>query len=171
MTSRYGLFVAILVGVGITGALWWHMNRAPNPNANERLLFEKLDFAISGNPPRAEDVLKVFGLDDSCARKSCFFESGQIGGLRYTGGQISPSNEGLIYVLEDLSGECIRVDRAERHFGTGQPEESCAHGGCWYRTAQHEWGIIAFGVKGPDAQCVSSVVINTEDYQRPQRDQ
>ena len=169
MTSRYGLFVALLVGIGITAALWWQLNRDLEPA--EQRLFEKLDSAISGNPPRAEDVVKAFDLDEECAHKTCFFDSGQIGSLRYGKGNIRPSEEGLIFGFEDFASACIRVDRAESHFGLGQPEESCAHGGCWYRTAQHEWGIIGFGVKDPNDQCVSSVVINTQPYQRPRGNQ
>ena len=169
MTSRYGLFVAILLGFGITGALWWQLNRDLEPA--EQQLFKKLDFALSGNPPRAEDVVKAFDLGKECAHKTCFFGSGQIGSLRYGKANIRPSEEGVIFVLEDFAGACIRVDRAEGHFGTSQPEESCSHGGCWTRVAQREWGIIGFGLKERHAQCASSVVINTQPYQRHHPDQ
>jgi hypothetical protein len=158
MAPRYGLFVAILVGIGITGALWWQLNRDLEPA--EQHLFEKLDFAMSGNPPRAEDVVKAFDLGKECVHKTCFFDNGQIGSLQYGEGNIRPA-QGLIFVLEDFAGACIRVDRVESHFGTAQPEQSCAHGGCWTRISQREWGIIGFGLKDKHAQCASSVVINT----------
>lgn len=169
MTSRYGLFVEILVGIGITGALWWQLNRDLEPA--EQQLFEKLNFAMSGNPPRAEDVVKAFDLGKECAHKTCFFDSGQIGRLQYGKGNIRPSKEGLIFVLEDFAGACIRVNRAESHFGTAEPEQGCSHGGCWYRSSQRNWGIIGFGLKERQAQCASSVVINTQPYQRPRANQ
>lgn len=171
MAHRHGFLVAIMIGLGLTGALASEVYRAPEPNGSEVQLFKKLDFAISNNPPRAEDVVKAFSLKRKCARQTCFFDGGDVGGLTYGSGNIRPSETGLIFVLEDFAGECIRVDRAENHYGTAGPSEECDHGGCWYRTAQSEWGIIGFGVSGPEAQCASSVVINTQPYQRPKRRQ
>jgi len=155
----------------MTSTLASQVYRAVGPSTAESTLFEKLDRAISNAPPRAGDVVQAFGLDDDCAGNGCFFKGGDIGGIKYASGNLRPTKEGLIFVLEDFSGQCVRVDQAEVHYGTRKPEEGCDHGGCWYRSAQYEWGIIGFGVKDPKAQCVSSLVINTEQYQRPKSHQ
>ena len=158
MQSR-GLIIAVALAIGGVGALWWFQNRSLT--SDERLLFAKLDAAITRQPPEAQDIIAAFDLPPACGGKSCFFGSGNIGGLRFDSGDLRPSGNGLILVLEGFSDSCIRANRIETYYGAGDPELSCFDATCWYAEAQHSWGIIAFELEEPASRCISSAVINS----------
>lgn len=155
------------MALAVTVIIWWEQNRSLNPE--ERLLFSKLDAAISQQPPAAGDVIAAFGLPDACRGRGCFLEGGGIGNLRFSGGNLrqpKDSADGLIFEIDGFSNVCIRSDRVETYFGTGEAEQSCSHGNCWYTRAQYPWGILTFGLSSPTAACVRSAVINSLPYQR-----
>ena len=160
-----GLIAVIILGLASVFGLWWWQNRSQT--STERLLFAKLDMATSHAPPRAEDIIGAFELPEACLRETCWLEEGSVGGLSYSKGNLRQPEEGLIFVLEGFSGKCVRTQRASAHFDLKPTEQSCPHGGCWYSDAQHDWGILTFGLDQPNSECVSSVVINTLPYQRP----
>ena len=162
---KWGLPLSLLCGLALTVGIWWKLVAAPDQT--ERELFKKLEALTSANPPQAADVVDAFELDAECATESCFLDPGNIASLQYSGGDIRPQGKSVIFVLEGFSGTCIRVDRVERRFGTAAPTQECSHGGCWYREAQYDWGIIGFGVKERGARCVDSVVVNTHSYTHP----
>ncbi|HYI48437.1 MAG TPA: hypothetical protein VEX35_08240 [Allosphingosinicella sp.] len=142
----------------------------PSLNSSERQLFERLEGVVASGRPTASEIVRAFGLPPECARRSCFFEQSQVVSHGFTGGDLRPAEDGLVFVLERPTGQCIRVDRAIAYFGAGEPRESCSHGGCWYVKARHRWGILGFGLEAPGATCVASVVINSLPYQRPRDD-
>ncbi|WP_156522002.1 hypothetical protein [Croceicoccus mobilis] len=154
-----GFIVTLAVPVVAVSALWWSQNRSLT--TDERLLFSKLDAAVTHEPPRARDIIASFGLPDDCQHKSCFFEAMKIGGLRIDGGNLRQQADGIIFVLEGFSDTCIRADRVASYFDANEPEQSCRDALCWYADAQHEWGIITFELEHPNSQCVSSAVINS----------
>lgn len=160
-----GLIAVIILGLASVFGLWWQQNRSQT--STESLLFAKLEGALSHSPPRAEDIIAAFALPKSCRDETCWLEESSIGGLRYSEGNLRQPEEGLIFILEEFSGECVRTQRASVHFDLKPPTQSCSHGGCWYSDAQHDWGILTFGLDQPNSECVSSVVINTLPYQRP----
>ena len=154
----------MVLGLGIVLGLWWSQQRE---HAAERELFDKIEYAISKNPPDARDVVSAFDLTPDCAVETCFFKEGSIGALTFEKGNIRPTKNGLILVLEKFSGACVRVTQIESRFNTSQPTPGCASGGCWYREAQYDWGIVGFGLDQKNASCASSVVINSRPHQRP----
>jgi hypothetical protein len=163
-----GFIAVVCLTLLATYGFWWDQNQAQT--SSEAALFAKLDQSLNRSPPDAEDIIQAFQLSDSCRTKTCWISPGAIAGLRYEKGNLRQPKDGLIFVLEGFTGTCIRTQRAEAHFGLGAAEQVCSHGECWYRTAQHSWGILGFGIDAPDSQCVSSVVINTTDHQRPRPD-
>lgn len=163
MWSR-GLLLAVLAALALVAAIWWQQNRSLTPE--ERLLFSKLDSAISHQPPRATDVIAAFDLPDDCHDRTCFLKEGNVGNLQYSSGNLRQQNDSIVFVAEGFSDTCIRSDRVKSYFGTGEAEQSCSHGGCWYTKAQHRWGILGFELDQPEAPCVTSVVINSLPYQR-----
>ena len=154
---KHGL--ALLLAAGLAGSAACANDDPPNPS--ETALFARVDQALASNPPSTADIVKAFGLPADCERKSCFFEASQIAGARSERGNLRSNADGLIFVLEKLSGECIRASAVTRRFRTGPAEQSCFDAQCWYLRSQHDWGIVSFEVVTPEAQCVSSVVINT----------
>lgn len=159
-----GLIAVVILGLASVYGLWWWQNRALT--STESLLFSKLQKASSHSPPRAEDVISAFDLPGACREKTCWLEEGSIGGLSYSEGDLRQPEEGLIFVLEGFFNKCVRAQRASARFDLKPPQQSCPHGGCWYAEAQHDWGILAFGLDEPNSECVASVVINTLPYQR-----
>ncbi len=159
-----GLSILCVLAVLAAGALWWAQFGAMTDD--QRLLFSKLDAAIANTPPRASDLIEAFGLPETCREKTCYLQPGKIGGLRYDGGNLRQSEDGLVFVLEGLAGSCIRTDQAQAYYSAGKPEERCSHGGCWSTQAQYSWGILGFGLGKPNSQCVTSIAINSLPYQR-----
>lgn len=160
-----GLAITILLGLLSVGATWWSQNRSLTNE--ERLLFNKLDTAISSNPPLAYDVIEAFSLPQDCRAKTCWLDARSIGALQYSEGDLRHPGEGIIFQLEGFSKACIRTQRVQTYFGTQEPYQACSHGGCWYTGVQYAWGILTFGLEDPSSPCVSSVVINSLPYQRP----
>lgn len=165
-----GLILVILaVAVSAaTAALWW--TNGPSLNANERHLFERLESAVGSGPPSSSEIVRAFSLPPDCARRSCFFELSEVVSPTFATGNLRPTGEGLVFVLEGPRGQCVRVDRAAGHFGAGEVRQACAHGGCWYVEASRQWGVLGFGLENRGATCVASVVINSLPYQRPRND-
>ncbi len=159
-----GLTAAMTLAAGAVGITWWMNSDGLTPT--ERLLFEKIDDAIASNPPKASKIDRAFDLTMDCKAGGCFYKSGSIGDLRFQWGDLRQSDDGLIFHIEELSGECVRTRKAVQRFGTGAPEQSCSHGGCWYTKTRHPWGILGFGIEEPDSICISSLVVNSEPYQR-----
>lgn len=159
-----GLSILCMLAVLAAGALWWVQSGSMTDD--QRLLFSKLDAATANTPPRASDLIEAFGLPETCREKTCYLEPGKIGGLRYDGGNLRQSEDGIVFVLEGLAGSCIRTDQAQAYYSAGKPEEQCSHGGCWSTQAQYSWGILGFGLGKSTSQCVSSIAINSLPYQR-----
>ena len=130
-------------------------------NDDERELFSAIDDAISSGEPQETQVISVFDLPTECSQDSCFFESEALPDLSFSKGNFRTNDEGLILVLENWTGSCIRTAAARDHFNAGIPEQTCSHGGCWSTMSRRSWGIVSFGLDGPDAECVADVVINT----------
>jgi len=164
MTTR-GLFLVSALAALVVLASWWSQNRSRTEN--EQLLFSMLDASIAKTPPDAADIIAAFDLPEACQEKTCFLEPGMIGGFSFNGGNLRPPKEGLIFVLEDFKGSCIRTKRAQTYYDTEEPRQNCSHGGCWGTHAQYSWGILSFGLDKRNSTCVSSVVINSMPYQRP----
>lgn len=164
MASR-GFMLTIFAALVAIAAFWWAQNRSLNPE--ERLLFKKLDAAISHDPPRATDIIDAFDLPDECREKTCFLEAGKIGNLRYSSSGLRQPKEGIIFEIEGFADTCVRAVRVKSYFGTRAPAQSCFDAVCWYADAQHSWGILTFKLDRPDSQCVSSAVINSLPEQRP----
>lgn len=159
-----GLTVAILLALCTVAAAWWWQNRSLT--SAERALVHSLDQSISSNPPQAIDIINAFSLPEGCRKATCWLEKGSIDDLRYSDGALRQPDDGIIFQIADFSNSCIRVQRMQAYYDLKEPEQSCSHGGCWYRDAQFSWGILTFGVEEPSSKCVSSVVINTLPYQR-----
>jgi hypothetical protein len=153
---RHGLM--LLAAAGLTGGAC----RASDPlNPSETELFARIDRATATNPPTAAGIASAFGLDAACANKTCFFDQGKIAGLSYAQGNLRPGKDGVIFVLEKFSGECIHASAIAARYRVSEAEQTCSDAVCWYRNAHRDWGIIGFEVATPQSQCVSSVVINT----------
>lgn len=163
-----GLIAFIFVVSAVLAALWWKLERSLNDS--ERYVFERLEDAVAGNSPSLSGIASAFGLPADCAAKGCYFDQSQVANPAFAAGRLHPGQDRLIFVLEKAKGQCIRVDRAISHFGAGELEEACVHGGCWYFRVQHRWGILGFGLENPKAVCVESVVINSSPEQRPRND-
>jgi hypothetical protein len=163
-----GLIPVMLAATAATAALAWRDE--PALNESERQLFERLDSLVAGGPPRSSEIVRAFSLPAQCERGSCFFAQSEIANPVFAGGNLRPTEEGLVFVLERPRGQCIRIDRAVAHFGTGEVEQSCSDSDCWYVKASHGWGILGFGLESPAATCAASVVINSLPYQRPRDD-
>ena len=164
MASR-GFVLTIFAALVLVPTFWWGQNRSLTPE--ERLLFTKLDAAISHQPPRAVDVIDAFNLPDECREKTCFLKAGKIGDLRYSEIDLRQPKDGIIFQIEGFTDTCVRADRVKSYFGTGTPAQSCFDAVCWYADAQYPWGILTFQMDRPDSQCVSSAVINSLAEQRP----
>ncbi len=147
------------------GGLWWSQNRSLN--AEEHLLFSKLDAALVHEPPRAVDVIEAFDLPDECREENCYFRDQNFGGLGVERGNLRHGPENLILVLEGFDNKCIRSDRVRSYYHTSEPTPSCFDAVCWYTEAQHSWGILTFEVEEPNSLCVSSAVINSNPEHRP----
>ena len=158
-----GVAVIMLLGIVSTLAVIWHVDYSLNDA--ERVLFNRINTSLMRSPPQASDIAEAFELLRKC-QETCFFDAGNISQFGYTKGNLRPSDDGLVFEIEGFSS-CIRSERVLTHFGADMPAERCSHGGCWYMETQFSWGILAFGVDSPDAQCVHSVVINSHTYQRP----
>jgi hypothetical protein len=164
MTGR--AFIAVIAFSALSVSfIWW--SQIGSADRSEQLLFSKLDAAIAGNEPKGRDIIAAFDLPEGCRGQSCFLDRGHVGSLRYESGSLTQRENELIFVLEDFSGTCIRTEQVQTRYSVLEPIEGCAHGGCWARTTQYPWGILAFGVKQPQSKCVSSVVINSEIVWRP----
>ena len=162
MTGR-GFIVVLIFSALLIGGNWW--SQIGSVEHDERVLFSRLDAAIANSPPDADDVIAAFDLSEECRTESCFFEPGNIGGLRFDGGSLRQRGRGLILVLEDFSGTCIRTSEVHAYYRTQQPRSACSHGGCWYAAAENSWGDLLFGLAKPRSTCISSIVINsTADY-------
>ena len=98
--------------------------------------------------------------------KSCFFEAATMAEAEHGGGNLRPTKDGLVFVLEQLRGRCIRTDMAAKRYGPAEMRQVCNHGGCWYLEARRNWGVLGFGLEKPNSACVSSVVINSLPYER-----
>ena len=164
MTSRGFILVCTLTAL-VVFALWWTQNRSRTDN--EQLLFSKLNASIASTPPTASEIIAAFDLPESCRKKTCFLEPGDIGDLSYDSGNLRQPKDGLIFVLEDFDGSCIRTESVRTYYDTKEPRQNCSHGGCWGTHAQFTWGILSFGLGERNSKCVSSVVINSLPYQRP----
>jgi len=158
--------IAVVAAGLVVLALWWWQNRSLT--ADEQALFSKIESALAQAPPEGADVIRAFRLPSKCETETCFLEPSEIDGLQYEGGNLRQQKNGNIFVLEALSGQCIRRKRVMTYFGSGAAETSCSSKACWYTTAQYEWGILAFGLDERESACISSVVINSLPYQRPQ---
>ena len=149
------------LSAAIVGTFWWTQFRSLQ--GNEDLLFSKIEAAIASNPPSANEVVAAFDLPESCLERTCFLEPSTIAGIDYGGGDLRDrEEEGLIFVLEEISGTCIRTQRVRAHYNTEDPHQACSHGGCWYTSANYSWGFLSFGLEKPSSECISSVVINSE---------
>lgn len=162
MTSR-GFIAVFALSALLLVVIWW--SQIGSVEYNEQVLFSKLDKAIASSPPKADDIIAAFDLSEECRTKFCHFKQGHIGGLRFDSGNFRQRGSGLILVLEDLSGTCVRASEIEAYYGTEKPHASCSSGGCWYAAAHYPWGDLAFGLEEPRSRCVSSIVINsTAEY-------
>ncbi|NKJ45037.1 hypothetical protein [Novosphingobium sp. SG720] len=157
--------LTIFAPIMVVATFWWAQSRSLNPE--ERLLFKKLDAAISHEPPRAADIIDAFDLPDECRQKTCFLEAGKIGNLRYSSIGLRQSKEGTIFEIEGFTNACVRADRVKSYFGTRAPAQSCDDAICWCADARRSWGILAFKLDRPHSRCVSSAVINSLPEQRP----
>lgn len=131
---------------------------------SERMMFERIAAALAPGQPSQDSVTRAFELPAQC-NPSCDFD-GNLGEVSYSKGSLRPRKDGLILVLDNLKGDCIRLKGVVERFRRGIIEDPCSHGPCWYYTKQFEWGILGFGLKDIDSQCVSSVVINSMPDQR-----
>ena len=154
------LFVLICAGL----TLWW-MN-VGKFNGSERNLFQRLEAVLADTPPSPHKIISEFRLPKECGGKSCFFKGSKLADASYGGGDLRPTDDGLVFVLEKLAGQCIRTEMAANRFGLSEVKQACDHGGCWYREVRNDWGLLAFGLEKPESTCVSSVVINSLPYQR-----
>lgn len=155
---------ALLVLIAAITLWWFNFGRY---NSSERDLFARVEAVTStGSQPSAAEITHEFGLASQCASKSCFFGGQSIANASYARGNLRPTNDGLVFELDELSGQCVRADMAARRFG-GEIGQRCVDSECWYLEAQHDWGIVGFGLKKPNSTCVSSVVINSLDVARP----
>ena len=163
----YKLPMAILVLLGAALTLWW-MN-VGKFNVSERNLITRLETVLADAPPLPSKIVSEFELPETCGVKSCFFKASKFANADYAGGNLRPSREGLVFVLEEIGGQCIRARTVADQFGPSEVKQACAHGGCWYREVQYDWGLLAFGLEKPDATCVSSIVINGLPQRQPDR--
>ena len=156
--------IVVLVCVAMfwlaTGGALWLLEKE-----DERVLFAKLEAAIDGGPT-AEQVKTHFGPFTEYSKCPCPFDDKKIGQLIFESDLRGDADE-IIFVAEDFENSCISMAKAVARFDLEPAQENCSHGGCWSRSRQYDWGVIGFGVDRPDAQCASSVVINSEQYQRP----
>lgn len=129
--------------------------------ADERELFSALDNAISEGEPLPQQVVASLNLPPECLEDACFLEGEALGRWQFESGNFRSNEEGLVLVLEDWSGSCVRIAAARAHFETGEPEQGCSHGGCWHTKSERPWGIVSFSLDQPDAECISDAVINT----------
>ncbi len=140
------------------GARW------PQESKDERALFAKLAAAIDGGPT-AEKVEAQFGPFTEYSKCPCPSDQKKIGQLTFDADLRGDADE-VIFIAEHFENSCISIAHAVARFDLEPAHQGCLHGGCWYRSRQYDWGIIGFGIDDPDAQCASSVVINSEKYQR-----
>jgi hypothetical protein len=135
----------------------------------EPKLFDRIDAALASQPPQARDVARAFGLPEGCTRKGCLLSAGKIDNLSYSNMSIRPGSEGFIFAVDDIGGSCVPTAMVKARYGSGEAEEVCYDAPCWYSTAHHSWGILAFQLASPTATCISSVLINSLPEQRPRR--
>jgi hypothetical protein len=162
--ARIGFILTILIPIGLGITIWWKQNSL---NSDERLLFARLGEAMLHQPPQATEVIAAFGLPDNCRDQTCSLKQGQIGNLHYTGGDLRQPEHGIVFILKGFYNACIRSERVRTYFHTGEAEQPCLHGGCWYTRAQHDWGILTFELESRTSECVRSVVINSLPERRP----
>jgi hypothetical protein len=160
------LILATLLVLSIFGYAWW--DQTMSLTREETLLFDHLDKSIAHEPPRVADIAEAFQLPHSCRTETCDFNNGRVGSMHFAKGSLRQQDDGLIFMIEEFSNTCIRTSRVRSYFSTKEPEQSCMDSTCWYTEAQHSWGILTFKVNEPSSRCISSVVINSEPYQRPQ---
>jgi len=160
----YKLLVPILVLTAAVLTAWW--TNVGRFNSSELDLFSRIDAVLAEGPPSSSDIVREFRLPKSCMAKGCFFEAARMTEAEHGGGNLRTSEDGLIFVLEQLRGRCIRADTAAKRFGPASIRQVCDHGGCWYIEARRDWGHLSFGLKKPNSACVSSVVINSLRSQR-----
>lgn len=154
----YKLPAAILILLCAALTLW--SMSVGKFNVSERNLIARLETVLADAPPLPAKIVSEFKLPGACKQKSCFFQASKLAEASYAGGNLRPSRDGLVFVLEDFGGQCIRAKSVAGQFGPSEVTQGCAHGGCWYREVQYDWGFLAFGLEKPDSACVSSVVIN-----------
>lgn len=131
------------------------------PNRSERELFERLADATDKLPVTAAAVAGAFDLRSECATQGCHFDQTAIGGLVSRKGDLRFDRNGLIFELDDISGQCVRASVVARRFKGGGVEQSCFDAQCWYYRARQSWGALSFGLPEPGGGCVKSVIIDT----------
>ena len=156
---------ALLVLITAALTLWWLNVGRFNPS--ERKFFNRIEAVLVDAPPSPLNIVSEFELPKECGQTSCVFQGSKIADVSYAGGDLRPTNNGLVFVMEKLAGECIRTDMVAKRFGASRIKQACAHGGCWYLEFPRDWGVLAFGLENSKASCVSSLVINSLPERRP----
>jgi hypothetical protein len=130
-------------------------------NRTESELLRRLADTIDKQPITARTVAGVFGLQVECATQGCDFGQTRIGGMVSRKGRLSFDRNGLMFQLDEISGECVRANVIARQFSGGSVEQSCADAQCWYYSVRQDWATLSFGLPDPDGPCVKSVIVDT----------
>ena len=130
-------------------------------SAEEAALFSAVDAAIDSGNPQKEEVVSAFGLPAECRQDGCYFDGAALPGFSIGRGNLSSNEQGLVLLLQGFSGSCIRVDAVRDRFGTEAPEQTCSDGECWGTMARKPWGVVYFGLDGPDGECATEMAINS----------
>jgi hypothetical protein len=68
------------------------------------------------------------------------------------------AKRGSILILEDLTGECVRLADVDMRFGKGQVMQGCADAICYGSQHLRSWGQLIANMKdNPAADCASSI--------------
>lgn len=164
MSSRGFLIVTAITFTALL--LFWNFQSRILNSGYETAMFDRIDEVIANGEPSADHIVDTFDLPDKCRSTGCFFNRNPLTDEPLDRGSLSSNDEGLIFVMEGLGEDCIRLGRVEAKFGPGEIEESCFDAACWYYGTQHEWGILSFELEKPTSRCVSSVVINSKAQHR-----
>jgi hypothetical protein len=133
----------------------------PSLNRSESELLRRLADTIEEQPITARTVAGDFGLKGECATQGCDFGQTRIGGMVSRKGRLSFDRNGLMFQLDEISGECVRANVISRQFSGGGVEQSCADAQCWYYSVRQDWGTLSFGLPDPGGPCVKSVIVDT----------
>lgn len=163
------MMVFRMIAILCLAFVWLSQAEAAQPPASvasqsERLMFERIANALSAGQPSRESVTLAFDLPAKCD-PSCDFDGG-LGTVSYKEGSLRPRKEGLILVLNKLEGDCIQLKSIAARYPKGIIEDAYSHGPCWYYSKKYSRGTLGFGLNDIDAQCVSSLVINSMPDQR-----